>query len=512
MARSLLTFLVGFPAFCNARQVAGSGGSFRSFLDISRVSQPAHAAVPSDLAAAAGSSAALPFSPVGPPSTYFTAGTSDPIDNVYSTPGDLFASPTRGTDPSLAAEAATLPYASYLPCPSEAQADAAAFTAYPQQDAMQVEVPMPSVPGPCPSPDSVTPPTVAESASLAASAADAAGETKAAKAAKAAEAAAKAQEAADAAAEAAAQARREADRYGSEDEAEGGEDAVQDESASNVPLLESPAYASRKVIPVPAPMVDPAAPTRNLEVRKPTPAPQPAARAVKIEVYYETMCPACKYMLTNQLGAMYIQDASIPDYIDLRLYPFGNSAVSSAQEPYTFQCQHGDEECWGNKLHNCMVKYLRDPRIYVPLAVCIAYNDQMPMANAFQLCAQSQNINPDVLTQCSESDQASAEMYATYQKTAALNPQLQHTPWILINGVHTPEAENGYLVDIVCSLISRALMAPGGAGFGAVPQTCLGRAVLSSSSSPVLRRTGNNFLEVKAPPPCERVGFNSSSI
>lgn len=230
-------------------------------------------------------------------------------------------------------------------------------------------------------------------------------------------------------------------------------------------------------------------------------------KPVKIEIFYETMCPACKYLLTQQLGAMYAENSTIPSWVELHLYPFGNGAVESAQAPYSFKCQHGEEECWGNKLHSCMVRHLGDAKLYVPLTICIAYNDQIPMVSAFQACAQRYSINVDAVANCTLSTQADVDMFALSQRTMSLEPPLEHTPWILINGVHIPEAEGGYLIDVTCSLLSQALLADGEQGSGAIPKACLGRALLPSTS---LYRTPGKFLPV-VPPPCKKGVFFRSA-
>ena len=44
---------------------------------------------------------------------------------------------------------------------------------------------------------------------------------------------------------------------------------------------------------------------------------------------------------------------------------------------YEFQCQHGATECLGNMVHNCAVKYVKEP---LPYLTCMMENNWEPLA------------------------------------------------------------------------------------------------------------------------------------
>jgi len=52
------------------------------------------------------------------------------------------------------------------------------------------------------------------------------------------------------------------------------------------------------------------------------------------------------------LAPHYITDQLI-DTIDLEIVPFGKATkiVNETDGSFTFDCQHGEQECWGNQLH-----------------------------------------------------------------------------------------------------------------------------------------------------------------
>lgn len=93
---------------------------------------------------------------------------------------------------------------------------------------------------------------------------------------------------------------------------------------------------------------------------------------IKVDVYYETLCPDSIQFLLRQLVPNYDR---IKDKADLRLYPFGKAQVNcflsiiftfptfcfvlnqffESGNSYEFYCQHGPKECRGNMIHCCVL-------------------------------------------------------------------------------------------------------------------------------------------------------------
>uniref|UniRef100_A0A6P7FNV4 Gamma-interferon-inducible lysosomal thiol reductase-like isoform X1 n=1 Tax=Diabrotica virgifera virgifera TaxID=50390 RepID=A0A6P7FNV4_DIAVI len=72
-----------------------------------------------------------------------------------------------------------------------------------------------------------------------------------------------------------------------------------------------------------------------------------------LTVFYEGLCPGCHQFILTQLYPSY---AKLADSIKLDLVPFGWSESSrSADGKVTFTCQHGDEECYINRIHACVL-------------------------------------------------------------------------------------------------------------------------------------------------------------
>lgn len=73
-----------------------------------------------------------------------------------------------------------------------------------------------------------------------------------------------------------------------------------------------------------------------------------AAKPVKISLYYESLCPDSRAFVLTQLAPTY---EKLGQNITLELVPFGNVNVTKhANSTPTYVCQHGPNECYGNKV------------------------------------------------------------------------------------------------------------------------------------------------------------------
>jgi len=81
----------------------------------------------------------------------------------------------------------------------------------------------------------------------------------------------------------------------------------------------------------------------------------------RLSIYYESICPDSRRFVLNQLVPAYDK---LSKYLDIDLVPFGNANVSYPNhdfKPY-FQCQHGPNECYGNKAHACVIDMTKSTR------------------------------------------------------------------------------------------------------------------------------------------------------
>ncbi|KAL0753482.1 hypothetical protein Bca101_091150 [Brassica carinata] len=79
---------------------------------------------------------------------------------------------------------------------------------------------------------------------------------------------------------------------------------------------------------------------------------------VKLNLYYESLCPYCQSFIAD--GLVKIFDSDLHTITDLKLVPFGNAHVS---DKLTVTCQHGEEECKLNAIEACAIRTWPDPLI-----------------------------------------------------------------------------------------------------------------------------------------------------
>ncbi|CAG2103650.1 unnamed protein product [Medioppia subpectinata] len=90
----------------------------------------------------------------------------------------------------------------------------------------------------------------------------------------------------------------------------------------------------------------------------------------RISVYYESICPDSRRFILNQLIPTYDK---LSPYVDVDLIPFGNANVSYPNhdfKPY-FQCQHGPDECYGNKAQACVIDLTKSTRPSLSYIKCM---------------------------------------------------------------------------------------------------------------------------------------------
>merc|ERR1712226_1261963 len=96
---------------------------------------------------------------------------------------------------------------------------------------------------------------------------------------------------------------------------------------------------------------------------------------VKITVFYESLCPDSKRFVTEQL---YPAWGKFGQSLRVSLKPFGKAKVWQTESGWNFTCQHGPQECRGNKLQACVLDQVPDPEEYLPAINCLMEPEARP--------------------------------------------------------------------------------------------------------------------------------------
>jgi interferon, gamma-inducible protein 30 len=197
--------------------------------------------------------------------------------------------------------------------------------------------------------------------------------------------------------------------------------------------------------PAPAPVRAAAAPPAEVEAAPaPAPAPAPASPPppkkkfvtgqpeqqsvpiFNIDFYMEAMCPGCMHFTTAVLAPVL---SVFDEYVQLRAIPFGNAAIVNG----TVFCQHGADECTGNKIELCMMKQYPDWRTWFPPFKCIESSTEPPLVSA-RTCLKDHGMDAERLIACATSPDADVMQLQAGNETVTLDPPHQFTPWVVVNG------------------------------------------------------------------------------
>uniref|UniRef100_A0A2A4K410 Uncharacterized protein n=1 Tax=Heliothis virescens TaxID=7102 RepID=A0A2A4K410_HELVI len=180
---------------------------------------------------------------------------------------------------------------------------------------------------------------------------------------------------------------------------------------------------------------------------------------VDVKLFYECLCPDCRTFDTMHLRPTVEKLAS---RLILNLYPYGNAeTIDKGNGNYEFKCQHGPEECYGNKLHACAIDFLRNETKAAFFNSCMMESSRTGRGSddaAVDECGRIMNIGTDTIKQCAKSYKGSVLL--KYYGDESKKVGFKYVPYILINGVAN-DGEN-FMRDIC-------------AAFKTPPPECVGR-------------------------------------
>ena len=106
-----------------------------------------------------------------------------------------------------------------------------------------------------------------------------------------------------------------------------------------------------------------------------------------------------------------------------------NETVSNELEiSYEFSCENGDEECYGNKIQNCVYKYAKDHVTALKTIVCIFENTNSDASNlgmAYRNCTIENGVSDMDVAWCAALDEGNQLLHEAVQAT----PRPTIFPW-----------------------------------------------------------------------------------
>jgi len=190
------------------------------------------------------------------------------------------------------------------------------------------------------------------------------------------------------------------------------------------------------------------------------------APKVKLEVYFEALCPGCQEFTTGALKDVLELD-DIRQITDFKITPYGNTKYDATND--VFSCQHGVDECISDAYELCTLYKLSGDINSIqsgntayaawPFILCMEEAEGSPSAaeNCFQTSMAYSGLAWDTVAACYK------EEYNAVQ-TAGMNatPKHDYVPWVLVDGRVLQNPDLG-LLRAICAAYT-----------GPVPPSCGG--------------------------------------
>ena len=187
------------------------------------------------------------------------------------------------------------------------------------------------------------------------------------------------------------------------------------------------------------------------------------APRVKVQFYMEALCPGCQYFSTHVLAPV-MHEKGMSDLVDLEIFPAGNAELKLEKDgTMKLSCQHGEEECEGNKILACLSHIHGTDEKFVPIFTCIEQGDssfsstsstiasylnvtepekESRMAQLARKCMAMGNINAKEVLRCAKGNVGHRLAELSINATKSLTPKYEYAPWVVIDG--KPIKEDAY--------------------------------------------------------------------
>jgi len=165
-----------------------------------------------------------------------------------------------------------------------------------------------------------------------------------------------------------------------------------------------------------------------------------ASDPVKLDFYFESMCPGCHELFRTQLYPTYKKLGD--DVMDVDLYPYGNAdKVKNPDGSYTFNCQHGKEECYGNQVLACYQHYNNKTAQQIEFTYCMMQGFRVNQYGENCTKKVGSTVEWPVLHECAKGPEGKELILVIANKTDSLQPPHRYVPWPVVDGEMTDKIE-----------------------------------------------------------------------
>jgi len=155
------------------------------------------------------------------------------------------------------------------------------------------------------------------------------------------------------------------------------------------------------------------------------------AKQIRVDVYYEVLCPDSRYFVQHELWPSY---QKLGDALDVRLWPYGKATTKKLSGGgFEFQCQHGEVECEGNIWHACTARYVKKQWNKLSMVECMI-DDNYNAAAVAETCANANDVSLAKIKTCATGEEGRQLHALAGEDTNLLDPKVSFIPTIKIDG------------------------------------------------------------------------------
>ncbi|KAK4883206.1 hypothetical protein RN001_006525 [Aquatica leii] len=180
---------------------------------------------------------------------------------------------------------------------------------------------------------------------------------------------------------------------------------------------------------------------------------------LKVSVYYESLCPASMQFITTQLYPSY---SKISSSLLLDFVPYGKANHYLVDGKWKFTCQHGPDECLGNKHQACGLARNQTQAQKLEFVNCMMSASNPSSENAVTKCAPKLGIPIADILDCSNSAVGDEILAQLGNRTHALQPNIYFLPTIIFNDVYKFNVHLGAIYDFLTTACNALNNQPGG--------------------------------------------------
>lgn len=158
-----------------------------------------------------------------------------------------------------------------------------------------------------------------------------------------------------------------------------------------------------------------------------------ATPKVEVKALVESYCPDCIDFTAQELKEL-TETKDIMEITNLEIVPYGKAHIVSRNPP-KFTCQHGEKECYGNKVELCGLGCF--PEHGLNLMNCMQsvrnFDD-----STVESCAEKEGVDAKLILKCAKGEEGDKLML----HAGDITPTLSYVPSVMVNGEVFTDPEN----------------------------------------------------------------------